>query len=718
LPAADDRAVPVVEERRLLLTTLLDDLIPADEFPSAVEAGGLDFLATLLAERPDLQQRVAAVLDLLGPAGGDGSYLSAAPQERAARLTALGDHGDWSWFVDLVQGGYYADPANGGNAGARSWSMIGWDPDPAGGWPQPVPVEEPLRVLVRPEDIAPRYDAVVVGSGAGGGVAACGLAEAGRSVLVLEAGEWPSIAALAQDHLRNPRSDWGLSPRSGPTELADGRVVETSDGDVVVPPSDPRWSNNAETVGGGTRVYGAQAWRFEPTDFAMATTYGVPEGSALADWPLGYADLEPFYSLAEWEVGVSGDGGAADPRAGARSRPYPMPPLPTGRTHERLRRAATTLGLTTVPVPLLINSGSYLGRPGCAQCRMCVGFACPVDAKNGSQNTLLTRAFATGRCGLVTGARVERLLTDDRGRVTGVSVVGRNGQGLWRREVAAAEVVVAAGAVESARLLLNSAHPGEPQGIGNNTDQVGRHLQGHLYGGAVGLFDEEVEELIGPGPSLATTTLRHGNPGLVGGGIIANEFVPTPSNIYRMMSGAGLVPRWGLGAKHGMRDLSRRMLRLMGPVQEVTSASSRVRVEPGVRDSRGIPVARLSGSVHREDVRGRDFLASRSEDWLRAAGAHTVVRMAGPSSGPSGGQHQAGTCRMGTDPATSVVDPFGRVWGHDNLRVADGSVHVTNGGVNPVLTIFATAMRTVDDMVGGWASRPRAVAGAVPTTGP
>ncbi|GAA3341689.1 hypothetical protein GCM10017714_26720 [Curtobacterium pusillum] len=111
------------------------------------------------------------------------------------------------------------------------------------------------------------------------------------------------------------------------------------------------------------------------------------------------------------------------------------------------------------------------------------------------------------------------------------------------------------------------------------------------------------------------------------------------------------------------------------------------------------PAPRLQDGSRHHPVRARDHTSARSADWLRAAGATRVAELHGPLRGTSGGQHQAGTLRMGTDPATSVVDPFGRVWGHDNVRVADGSVHVTNGGVNPVLTIFATAMRTIDALV-------------------
>jgi choline dehydrogenase-like flavoprotein len=133
---------------------------------------------------------------------------------------------------------------------------------------------------------------------------------------------------------------------------------------------------------------------------------------------------------------------------------------------------------------------------------------------------------------------------------------------------------------------------------------------------------------------------------------------------------------------------------VMGPIQEVTTADARVRLSPTVTDSLGLPVVALSGSVHPEDMRIADFMGDRAAEWLAEAGATNVVAMRSRPSGPSAGQHQAGTCRMGEDPATSVVDPRCRVWGHPNLYVADTSVHVTNGGVNPVLTAMALAYRT------------------------
>jgi choline dehydrogenase-like flavoprotein len=242
-------------------------------------------------------------------------------------------------------------------------------------------------------------------------------------------------------------------------------------------------------------------------------------------------------------------------------------------------------------------------------------------------------------------------------------------------------------------------HDREPNGIGNASDQVGRHLQAHLYGGALGIFEDEVVDGVGPGPSIATGDYRHGNVDIVGGGLLANEFVPTPVSTYQYLTAAGLIPRHGRDSQRLLRHYWPRMQRIVGPVHEVTSADSRVRLHPTLRDRWGMPVARLSGSVHPEDLRTQAFLSTRAADWLTASGAVRVVpNLVRETVGPSTGTHQAGTLRMGDDPVRSATDSLGRVWGHENLRVADGSLHVTNSGVNPVLTIFANALRIAHNM--------------------
>lgn len=667
-----------------LLDPVAKAIAPAAHHPAAIVR------EALAHDHPEWAPEFAHVLaDLDRAAGG---FALASDAERTAALNDASADAGFRRLARLVAHGHLANPV--------SWESVGWRPYPREFTPvDDVPAGVRASIVPR-EAAAGNYDAIIVGSGAGGGVAAQALTEAGLRVLVVERGGAPPTADLASDHLRNPRSDSGLGVLTGPPVVGNPRVAVDGHATVSVDATDPRWNNNAMTLGGGTRVYGAQAWRFTPQDFAMASTYGVPDGSALADWPLTYDDMEPYYVRAEYDLGVSGAPGSAHTE-GPRSRPFPMPPLPMTRPATRLLDGAERLGWATLPVPLLINTVERDGRAACVACAQCAGFACPVSAKSGSQNTTLARAAATGRLAVVTEAQATELVTDADGRVVAVQIRGSDATGPWDAVVRANQVVLAAGAIETARLLLASRSQREPTGLGNSHDQVGRHLQGHVYAGVLGIFDEDVNDYVGPGPAIATNDFRHGNRGIVGGGMLANEFVPTPASALSYLQDAGLI---GWHGKDVMRDLARlspRMQRVVGPVQELTMASSRVTLDPTVRDALGMPVARLSGGVHPQDLSTQRFLNDRAGEWLRASGATTVIPWAPHPSdaGPSGGQHQAGTARMGADPSRSVTDPHGRVWGHENLRVIDGSTHVTNGGVNPVLTILANAMRVSDAMV-------------------
>ena|ERR1700752_4857686 len=428
----------------------------------------------------------------------------------------------------------------------------------------------------------------------------------------------------------------------------------------------------------------------------MASLYGIPAGSSLADWPISYADLEPYYERAEWEIGVSGDD-VASARHWPRHTGFPMPPLPVNNQGQVLRAGASRLGWETLPIPALINTTPYEDRPACIQCQHCVGFTCPVDAKNGTHNTLIARALATGLCDLVTHAMVVRINTEPSGHVSGVSYYDLDGQ---LQSVDAEVVICSGGAIETARLLLNSASPQHPNGLGNQHDQVGRHLQGHYYPAAVGLMPEPVYDGMGPGISTATIQFNHGNSDVIGGAMLADEFIELPIIFWARQLPPDL-PRWGMANKQFMRENYTRVMRVTGPVQEIPNPEARVTIDPSVRDRWGIPGARLSGTTHMETVRTAAFMFERAREWLQASGANRVWGEP-PGLYLSGGQHQAGTCRMGNDPHTSVVDQWGRVHGHDNLFLADGSVHVTNGGFNPVLTILALAFRTAEHIAQSW----------------
>jgi len=540
-----------------------------------------------------------------------------------------------------------------------------------------------------------RVNAVIVGAGAGGGVVAKELATLGLKVVLLERGRWYSAADCRKDDLFNQRTQV-LGAKFGPDDERNPRVAVDEQGrESIVYPTDGGYSNNAACVGGGTFSYGAMAWRFMEQDFRMRSTYGPVEGSTLEDWPIGYADLEQFYEKVEWEMGVSGDD-SGNPFKAPRRKALPMPPLAPSREHQILLPAARRLGLHPFDIPMLRNTVPYNGRRSCMRCRWCVGFACEVNARTGTHNTVIPAALATGNCELRTDCMTREILLDSQARATGVAYYDARER---LQEQPADLVIVCGGAVESARLLLNTKHRLFPTGLGNRYDQVGRNLQSHSYSGANGLFEQETYDDLGPGASISICDYNHGNPGLTGGAMLANEFIRLP---YQFMAQVPpWVARWGQEHKEFVRSAYRRTIVVMGPVQEMPLADARVQVDPKVKDRWGIPVARLSGGRHPHTIEIGRYIAGKAEAWLKEAGAvQTWKRVPGRSL--SGGQHQAGTCRMGTDPKSSVVNANCQLHDVDNVYVIDAGVHVTNGGFNPVLTILANAYRASEQLLKAW----------------
>ena len=530
----------------------------------------------------------------------------------------------------------------------------------------------------------PPVDVVVIGAGAGGGIAAEQLALAGLQVALLERGRLQKFDETGHDELRSQRTTV-LGNAFGPDDERYVREVQTGSGWRHILPSEGAFNNVAACVGGGTFSYGAMAWRYMERDFRMRSTYGAPAGSTLEDWPISYQELEPYYTQAEWEIGVSGKAGA-NTFEPPRSKPYPMPPLPYNVESALLGPAARKLGWHPFPIPMAINSVEYMGRPGCIACPHCVGFACEVNAKSSTAVTAIPRALATRNCRLHTEAVARRIVTGDRGRATAVEYF----QGRELNVQPCRAVVVSCSATETPRLLLNSATKLFPRGLGNRYDWVGRNLQGHAYSGAYGLFDRDLFDGTGPAARIACCDFNHGLPdGLKGGGLMANEFIRLPYLFARSVLPPD-VPHWGSEHKRFVRRYYKRSVGIKSPVQEMPVFESRVEIAPDLTDAWGIPTVRLSGHRHPHDLEVARFLAVKCELWLKEAGAtRTWTTM--PGSGLSGGQHQAGTCRMGNDPKTSVVDRYCRIHDMDNIYVVDGSVHVNNGGFNPSLTIQAIA---------------------------
>jgi choline dehydrogenase-like flavoprotein len=538
-------------------------------------------------------------------------------------------------------------------------------------------------------------NAIVIGAGAGGGVVAKELAVNGLSVILFERGDWPNYDKHINDELISQRIQL-LGAAFGPDGKKHPRITINKDGTKnLVTPINGSYNHVAACVGSGTVSYGAMAWRYMPEDFKMKTTYGNVDNSTLDDWPMSYEDLEPFYEKAEWEIGVSGDD-SQNPFAPPRKKSQPMPPFENSREGKILAEGAKRLGYHPFPIPMLRNSVSYNNRPACIRNRNCVGFQCPVNGKNGTHNTVIPIAIKTENCCVRTRCQVAEVLMDEHGRVRGVRYYDQDD----RMQTQTSDIVVlAASATETSRLMLNSKSKLFPNGIGNNNDWVGRNLQGHAYTGAFGMFDFQIKDVAGPGATFGICDFNHHNESIIGGGLLCNEFNRLPYAFSSLRPPGS--PRWGKAHKDFQRNNYKRIAGLHGPIQEMPNFNARVTVDESVKDFWGIPVVALSGERHKLDREHCKFLSGKAEEILKEAGAYQTWQSVG-GRGLSGGQHQSGTVRMGDDPHTSVVNKYGQVHDVDNLFVADGSVFVTAGGFNPVLTIMALGYWVSHYIVSNW----------------
>ena len=533
-------------------------------------------------------------------------------------------------------------------------------------------------------------NAIIVGAGAGGGIVAKELTTAGLSVVLFERGKWYKYDDVYNDDLASQRS-FPLYCGYGPDNQHYRRVVRDENGGWrIVLPNTWDYGNNAACVGGGTLSYGAMGWRFMPEDFHLKSKFGAIPGANLDDWPITYNELEPFYEKAEYEIGVSGDDTNMHPKP-PRKNKFPMPGFAYNKEATVLESAAHRLGLNPFPIPMLRNSVTYNGRPACYRFRTCVGFACPVDAKAGSQNTVLPIALKTGLCELRVECKVFEIITNDKGKACGVKYFDENDK---LQTQMSDMVVVSASATETARLLLNSKSKLFPNGLGNNSDMVGRNLQDHAYTGAVGLFKDEVYDDVGPGACIAINNYNHTQPGMTGG-VLCNEFIRLPYSFI------GTRPpgskSWGIEHKNFQREYFKKHIVVVGPVQELPRLENRVIIDPVVKDGWGIPTLRMIRERHGQDLKTADFLSSKAVEWLKEAGALSTFDLK-PGRFGSASQHQAGTCRMGNNPKTSVTNKAGQLHEVDNVFIADGSLLVNNGGFNPALTIMAVAFWASDNI--------------------
>ena len=446
---------------------------------------------------------------------------------------------------------------------------------------------------------------------------------------------------------------------------------------------------DARGVGGSSVHFTANFWRLRPSDFRERSLLGPIAGTSFADWPITYEELEPYYTKVDWEIGVSGVPGPFDP---PRSRPYPMPPLPVKSSGVLLERAATRLGWHAQPAPMAIASVPYDGRSACGHCGSCMAYGCEFGAKSSTLVTMIPRALDTGRCELRPDSTVFRVEVNAQGRATGVLYWDAAG-GEHRQR--ARTVILAANGAETARLLLMSESPAFPEGLANSSGKVGKNLMFNGQTATYGEFEHPLNEY----KSVQVTRIIHDfyetdpRRGFYGGGGIDARMTFGPI-LYALNGLPPEEPQWGAGYKLALRHGFPRSMEIAGHTTSLPLESNSITLDPTVKDRWGRPALRITYRDHPDDVRMMAFFVERARELLEAAGARRV--WGPPAAETSLAAHLLGTCRMGTDPAESVVDTDHRAHDVPNLFICDGSSMVTSGRGQPTMTIQALAFRAGD----------------------
>jgi len=564
-----------------------------------------------------------------------------------------------------------------------------------------------------------KTDVVIVGVGAAGGILAAELARAGMKVIGLERG--PRLTTQdfnAHDELRYfQRLDLRPNPKRQPVTWR----PNTNSRATPLPRQD--YGNQA---GGGTVHYGAVSWRLHGDDFrARAQTierYGasaIPADSSLADWPLSYADLEPYYDRAEYELGVSGKAGnlqghkieGGNPFEAPRRRDYPLPPLMVERAAALFDAGAKKLGLHPFSTPRAIISEPYNGRPACTYCGFCQAFGCHVGAKSSILVTKLPEADATGNFKLITGAMCYRV-NSDGARATGVAYYGADGSD---NTIEAEIVILSTFIYDNTRLLFLSKTGRFPNGLANSSGHLGKHMMSHIMANVFVAFDDQHVNIY-MGPSAQKHTLDdynadnfdHGGTGFIrgsqisigtgnleGGPISLTTTVPPPN-----------VPTWGAAYRDFLAQYYTRHAAMVAQTEVLPYPDQTIDLDPEVRDAWGLPAPRLTYDWRRpNELACIAFMQIKMQEIGRAMGASLIWRAPVSPAGAPGAHHEGGT-RMGSDPRSSVVNRYGQSWDVPNLFVIGSSTFPSMSGFNPTLTIQALAYMSADAIANRYRNDP------------
>lgn len=545
-------------------------------------------------------------------------------------------------------------------------------------------------------------DAVVIGSGAGGAAAAWRLTAKGLRVLLLEAGPWFDPAGYGLDQPGWERRafpapagsraqiDYGdlgeLDPAYAHLAAFDAANPQRIRGQKRVASSSGY--SHVLGVGGSTLHFTGEAHRLHPESFRLATLTGMG-----ADWPVSYDTLEPYYTELEEFIGVAGPEDAA---ARWRSRPYPLPPHPVSPGSKRVMQAARSLGWhwsENARAALSLPRGD---RPACNYCGQC-SRGCPLGDKGSADVTFLPAALATGRLTLLSSATVIAFRRGANGRIAAVDY-------LHDRERVTQEtplLFLAAGAVQTPRLLLSAADAEQPQGLANSSGQVGRNFMETLTYQASG---------IAPGLALSqrglpadTISWQFNAPNAVkeaAGGFRMTASVAESGLNGPIGHGARLLSGFGADFKQAMRTTFGSALSVAAVGAVIPDERSFIALSPRNKDANGLPLPVINSVLTQNSLHLLHHMAQAVQRVLVEAGV--TERLEQSSSWDAfSATHVFGTCRMGGDAASSVVDAGARSHDHENLYITDASVFTSSGGgESPSLTIAALTLQAVDRAIG------------------
>jgi gluconate 2-dehydrogenase alpha chain len=602
------------------------------------------------------------------------------------------------WLENSAEENLSERPATKGGA-IRSLEDVGYSLNSAPTEPAEIPGYDPQRSVEPPAGSA---DVVLVGLGAVGSVVAPILARGGLRVVALEAGPWREGRDFVPDELG---SAFYCRGEMGPKFLSETPRWRRNEGE---PTREATFSlgRMMNGVGGSVVHWGGALRRCHPHHFNYLThvreRFGekaLPEDHTLADWPVSYEDLEPYYTAVEYLVGVAGDGDA-NPFV-PRGKPYPLPPLRSSRTSEVFREAAEKMGLHPYPTPVAVNSEPYNGYPATSYCAWMAGFGPFRDDRWHPALTSVPEALATGNFDLRTHCRVVRVLTDGYGHASGVEYVDANGE---VRVQEARTVILCSYTFENVRLLLLSRSERHPGGLGNNAGQVGRHFMTKMWADVYGFFPGVVfNRHTGPSAQMwglddfVAADFDSASHGFVGGATPNVENQQLPIQISR----EGLppdVPRWGKRYKDHLREWQHVCAIRLQP-ESLSYRTDFLDLDPRYRDRSGLglPLIRITCDLRENERRLSEWMENKAEEILRVMGATKAWR--GPRFRGVCSSHDLGGCRMGVDPGTSVVDPTLRVHDTPGLYVFGGAVFPTCPGVNPTLTMWALCYRAAEQLV-------------------